>query len=76
MGASSMEELAANTYEFALLFFKGYDEAELERVKELLASELKVLRTFEELEDGNVRVGMKAWIGVGWKRGDEEIAPM
>jgi hypothetical protein len=33
------------------------------------------LRTFEKFE-GGVRIGMKAWIGVGRKLGDEDEIPV
>ena len=57
------------------MFFAGYDDEELERAKLMLKEELRKLRTFEEGDDG-VRIGMKAWIGVGWKKGDEMEVPV
>ena len=44
--------------------------------KSVLGRNLEKTRTFERLEDGRVRVGMKAFIGVGWKKGDEEERPL
>jgi hypothetical protein len=68
--AGSLNELADNMLLASGMFFPGYTDEELQRAKLLFRDELRKLRTFEE-QDGLVRVGMKAWIGVGWKRGDE-----
>lgn len=57
------------------MFFAGYDESELERAKAILKEELRKLRTYEEL-DGEVRIGMKAWVGIGHKKGDESYSPI
>ncbi|KAG4440101.1 hypothetical protein IFR05_004398 [Cadophora sp. M221] len=72
--ASSLEELVDNMMLAKQMFFSGYSEEELVRVKIIFKEEVQKLRTFEVF-DGGVRIGMKAWIGRGWKRGDErEIA--
>ncbi|KAH7348701.1 S-adenosyl-L-methionine-dependent methyltransferase [Rhexocercosporidium sp. MPI-PUGE-AT-0058] len=72
--ASSLEELVDNMMLAQQMFFAGYSEEELARVKIVFKEELQNLRTFEVF-DGGVRIGMKAWIGRGWKKGDEsEIA--
>ncbi|KAF2503040.1 S-adenosyl-L-methionine-dependent methyltransferase [Lophium mytilinum] len=70
--AASLEELVENMFMAKGMFFAGFDEEELGRAKEVLKEEMKGLRTFEEIE-GGVRVGMKAWVGIGWKRGDEGV---
>ncbi|MCJ1431855.1 hypothetical protein MMC27_001210 [Xylographa pallens] len=67
--AGSLEELVDNMMLAKGFFFAGYSDEELGRAKELLEAEARKLRTFEEGE-GGVRIGMKALIGVGWKRDD------
>lgn len=73
--AKSMEELVSNMMLAKGIFFGGYSDEELRRAQPIFGRELRALRTFEEGEWG-VRVGMKAWIGVGWKRGDEGVVAM
>lgn len=73
--AGSLDELVENMMLAKQMFFAGYSEEELERVKLIFEEELSKLRTFERVE-GGVRVGMKAWIGVGWKKGDEKEIPV
>lgn len=73
--ASSMDELVENMLLARGMFFPSYSGEEMGRVKPIFEKELRKLRTFEELEDGGVRVGMKAWIGVGTKVGDEGEVP-
>lgn len=53
----------------------GYRDEEFERAKPVFKEELRKLRAFEGV-DGQVRIGMKAWIGVGWKRGGEGGVPV
>jgi hypothetical protein len=69
--AASLEELADNMFMAKGMFFPGFDEEELVRAKVAFKEEMRSLRTYEE-GDWGVRVGMKAWIGIGWKKGDEE----
>ncbi|TVY15090.1 Glandicoline B O-methyltransferase roqN [Lachnellula arida] len=76
VSATSLEELVENMMVAAPLLLKGYDEEELSRVKPILKEELTKLRTYEALEGGAVRIGMKSWIGVGWKKGDEKEVPL
>jgi hypothetical protein len=57
------------------MFFSKFTSEEIEKVKPILKEELQKLRTFEKLE-GCVRIGMKAWIGVGRKLGDEDEVPV
>lgn len=73
--AGSLDELVENMMLAKQMFFAGYSDEELERVKPIFRGELLKLRTFEQV-DGGVRVGMKAWIGVGWKKGDEKEIPV
>lgn len=73
--AASLGELVENMMLAKQMFFAGYSDEELERVKPIFTAELSKLRTFEQV-DGGVRVGMKAWIGVGWKKGDEKEIPV
>lgn len=68
--ASSLDELTDNMMLAKQMFFSGYSEEELFLARNVLRDELQKLRTFEVF-DGGVRIGMKAWIGRGWKRGDE-----
>ncbi|KAF2817228.1 S-adenosyl-L-methionine-dependent methyltransferase [Mytilinidion resinicola] len=72
--AATLDKLVENMFMAKGMFFTGFDEEELGKAKVVLKEEMKGLRTFEEV-DGGVRVGMRAWVGVGWKRGDEgEVA--
>ncbi len=73
--AGSLDELVENMMLAKQMFFAGYDDEELESAKLNFKKELRKLRTFEEV-DGGVRIGMKAWIGVGWKKGDEQEIPV
>lgn len=77
--ARSLDELVENMMLAKQMFFAGYDDEELERAKPLFGEELRRLRTFEELgggSGGGVRIGMKAWIGVGWKSASEQGFPV
>lgn len=76
VSATSLDELVENMMLAAPMLFKGYSEEELSQVKPVLREELTKLRTYETLEGGAVRIGMKAWIGVGWKKGDEKEVPL
>ncbi|TVY92212.1 Methyltransferase [Lachnellula willkommii] len=76
VSATSLDELVENMMLAAPMLFRGYSEEELSRVKPVLREELTKLRTYEALEGGAVRIGMKAWIGVGWKKGDEKEVPL
>ena len=67
--AYSLDELVENMMLAKGMFFLGYSEEELGRAKVLLKVQVRKLRTFEEGE-GEVRIGMKAFVGVGWKRDD------
>ena len=73
--AKSLDELVENMMLAKQMFFAGVSDEELDRAKLVFREELRKLRTFEEV-DGGVRIGMKAWIGVGWKRGDEKEVPV
>jgi hypothetical protein len=73
--ARDLDELVENMMLAKGMFFSGYSIDELESVKILFKDELQKLRTYEKFE-GGVRIGMKAWIGVGWKRGDEDKVPV
>lgn len=64
--AESMDSLVENFMLAKQMFFSGYSELELGRAASILKDELQKVRTFETLE-GGVRIGMKAWIGMGWK---------
>jgi hypothetical protein len=72
--ASNLDELVENMMLGGHIFFPGYSGKELERAKSIFTMELQRLRTFQEVEDG-VRIGMKAWIWVGWKKCDEREVP-
>lgn len=72
--AKNLDELTENMMLASHMFFKGYSEEELDKAKVLMKEALKKCRTYEEDESG-VRIGMKAWIGMGWKRGDEKEVP-
>ena len=76
VSATSLDELVGNMMLAAPMFFGGYSEDEISRAKPILEEELTKSRTYEELEGGAVRIGMKAWIGVGWKKGDEKEVPL
>ncbi|MCJ1393947.1 hypothetical protein MMC18_006824 [Xylographa bjoerkii] len=69
--AKSLDELVENMMLAKSFVFVGYSDEELVRAKVLFKEELRKLRTYEEGE-GGVRIGMKALIGVGWKRGGGE----
>ncbi len=68
--AASLDELADNMMLAKQMFFSGFSEKEISSARSVLREELQKLRTFE-IFDGGVRIGMKAWIGRGWKNGDE-----
>ncbi|KUJ19165.1 S-adenosyl-L-methionine-dependent methyltransferase [Mollisia scopiformis] len=73
--AGSLDELVNNMLLAKQMFFSGFSDGEMENVKGIFKEELKKLRTFEEVE-GGVRIEMKAWIGIGWKKGDELEVPV
>ncbi|KAF2097662.1 S-adenosyl-L-methionine-dependent methyltransferase [Rhizodiscina lignyota] len=68
--AKDMDELVENMMLAKGMFFPDYSNNELEKAKRVLRDEFAKLRTFEKTQEG-VRIGMKAWIGVAWKKGDE-----
>jgi hypothetical protein len=70
-----MDELVENMILAKQMFFAGYSDEELNRAKLIFKEELRTLRTFEVV-DGEVRIGMKAWIGVGWLNRDEGEVPI
>lgn len=74
--ASSYDELVENMMLAAPMFWGGYSEEEMVKAKTVFREELQKVRTFERLEDGSVRIGMKAWIATGWKKGDEGEEPL
>ena len=76
VSAKSLDELVGSMMLASRMLFPGYSDEELARARGLLGGELRKMRTFEMVEDGGVRVGMKAWIGVGWKKGDEAEVPL
>ncbi|MCJ1401713.1 hypothetical protein MMC11_004930 [Xylographa trunciseda] len=67
--AASLDELVDNLMLAKPFFFAGCNDEELSKAKALFRVELRKLSTFEERMDG-VRIGMRALIGVGWKRDD------
>ena len=73
--ANSLDELTENMMLAQGMFFPGFDASELETAKLVLREELRKARTYEET-DGEVRIRMKAWVGMAWKTGDEEEVPM
>jgi len=73
--AKSLDELTENMMLARRMFFSKFTEEEIEKVKPILKEELQKLRTFERIE-GGVRIGMKAWIGIGRKLGDEDEVPV
>lgn len=73
--ARSLDDLVDNMLLAKQMFFGGFNEEEIGRVRPIFKEELSKARTFEEV-DGRVRIGMKAWIGVGWKKGDETEIPV
>ena len=73
--AANLEEMTENMMLARGMFFSKFTSEEIEKVKPILKEELQKLRTFEKFE-GGVRIGMKAWIGVGRKLGDEDEVPV
>lgn len=73
--AKSLDELTENMMLARGMFFSRFTKEEIERVKPILKEELQKLRMFEMVEEG-VRIGMKAWIGIGRKSGDEDEVPV
>jgi hypothetical protein len=69
--AASLEELTGNMMLAKGMFFSRFADEEIERAEPILREELAKLRAFERFE-GGVRIGMKAWIAVGTKKGDDE----
>ena len=64
--AGSLAELAGNMMLAKNMFFASFGNEEMERASGELERELGALKSFWEW-DGGVRVGMKAWVGKGWK---------
>lgn len=73
--AANLDEMTENMMLARGMFFSKFMSEEIEKVKPILKEELQNLRTFERFE-GGVRIGMKAWIGVGRKLGDEDEVPV
>jgi hypothetical protein len=74
--AASLDALVENMMLAKQMFFAGYNEEELVEAKSAFRKELQKLRTYEKIEAGGVRIGMKAWIGIGWKKGYESEVPV
>lgn len=74
--SGGLDELIDNMMLAKGMFFPGFTEEELERVKPIFREELQKCRTFELLGDGTARIGMKAWILSAWKMGDEQEVPL
>lgn len=74
--AKSLDLLVENMMLASPMFFPQYSEEELSKARLLLKEKVQRLRTFEVLEGGGVRIVMKAWIGVGYKKGDENEIPL
>lgn len=72
--AKDLDELTDNMMFASQAYFQKYSEEEMVKARAVMREALRKCRTFVEDEDG-VRIGMKAWIGVGWKRGDEKEVP-
>ena len=72
----ALGELVNNMMLGSRMYFGGYSDDELGKAKDLLGGESMNVRTFETLEDGTVQIEMKAWIGVGWKKGGEGERPL
>jgi hypothetical protein len=66
--AASLIELVENMMLAKQMFFAGFSEGELVEAKSAFKKELQKLRTYEEVEGGGVRIGMKAWIGIGGEK--------
>jgi hypothetical protein len=73
--ATSLDEMTENMMLARQMFFSKFTAEEIEMAKHRLKEELQRLRTFEKFE-GGVRIGMKAWIGIGRKLGDEDEVPV
>jgi hypothetical protein len=73
--AASLDELTENMMLAREMFFSKFTNAEIEKLNPILKEELQKLRKFERFDEG-VRIGMKAWIGVGRKLGDENEVPV
>ena len=74
--AASLDKLVENMMLTKQMFFAGYNEEKLVKAKSKFWKELQKPRMYEKVEDGGVRIRMKAWIGIGWKRGDENGVPV
>ncbi|RDL33705.1 Uncharacterized protein BP5553_08073 [Venustampulla echinocandica] len=74
--APSLDDLIGNLMLAKGMFFGGYSDEEILRVGLIFREEVKRLRTFEVLESGVARIGMKAWIATGWKKGYEKEIPL
>jgi len=53
-------------------FCRGFSDEELTRLKPVLKDEMAKLKAFEEVQvgegwEGEVRMKMLAWVGIGWK---------
>jgi hypothetical protein len=68
--APSLDELVENMLLASQMFFPGFTDEEIEKVKPVFRQELQKLRTFEKFDRG-VRIGMKVSVGIGRKLGDE-----
>lgn len=62
-GGFSWEAMLTRT---SVVFYKGYSEEELVRVKKALVEEARKLPAFEQTDD-DVGIKMVAWIGYAWK---------
>jgi hypothetical protein len=72
---ASLDEMTDNMMLARRMFFSKFTDGEIKKVKPVLKKDLQKLPTFEHFERG-VRIGMKAWIGVGRKLGDENEIPV
>lgn len=70
VSATDMAELVDNTMLAKKMFFPEFTDAEIEMARQLLVEKFTKTRTFEQTKN-SVKMGMKAWIGMAWKRGDE-----
>jgi hypothetical protein len=64
--AKTLDELVDNMMIAAPMFVKGITEEEERAMRPILRKEFEKLGAFEVVEEG-VRIGMTAWVGVGWK---------
>ena len=64
--ATSLDVLTDNMMLANAMFFPGYQEEELSRVRPILRRELSALEAYEE-GDGFARIRMTALVGFAWK---------